>query len=325
MVNFSVVIPVYNKKPHIDSCVNSVLNQTNQSFELLIICDPSTDGSEEVIALYECDKRVSIHYRKKAGPGGYAARNLGVDKAKFDWICFLDADDEWLPNHLESLALAINSYPTYKVFSTGWVVDAGLNTKLDKFSSKMNIGTGFFRELNFPDYLLYESKAWRPIWTGAACIERSLMQRAGGFPDGEIKMGGDVDTWLRCVFYANGMVRLGVCSSIYHTDSVNMVTKSAIIKPDLHLHTYNKLTSNYDLSKETKTLLQLRLNKLVLYAWKHNARLGYNKEFKLLKFLFINQQPVLVIAIFIINNTLPSKLIKYLLNKNSKKSIKTKF
>jgi len=305
---FSIVIPVYNKEPHIERCINTVLMQTYQNFEMLLVCDPSSDKSTEIVCRYSDNEKVNIFHRDQPGPGGYAARNLGIKHARFNWVCFLDADDEWLPNHLEYLFNSINMYPNYKVFGTGWIVDNGLITKLDKLSSKLNIDANLCNELSLTDYLGYEVKAWRPLWTSASCIDRNILLRAGGFPEGKINMGGDVDTWLRSVFYAGGMVRLGICSSIYHVDSVNMVTKSALINPELHIQTYQVLTSAIQLNKKIKKLLKLRVNKLVLYAWKHNTRIGYKCPFKIYKHLFCSVQPMKCILITLLDYIIPLKI-----------------
>src|SRR5690606_15386486 len=96
---FSVIIPVYNKLPHLDRSVQSVLNQTYSNFELILVDDASTDGSREKLRTFS-DERIKVYYRDHPGAGGYAARNLGIEKATYDWISFLDADDEWTPDYL---------------------------------------------------------------------------------------------------------------------------------------------------------------------------------------------------------------------------------
>jgi len=99
---FSVVIPVHNKEPHLHNCIKSVLNQTFYRFEIIIINDASNDNSLNEIEKFH-DYRIQIIHRKIPGPGGYAARNLGIKIAKAEWIAFLDADDEWTEDHLERM------------------------------------------------------------------------------------------------------------------------------------------------------------------------------------------------------------------------------
>lgn len=95
----SVVIPSYNREDKIQMAVNSVLNQTYQDFEIIIVDDCSLDGSVEVIKQMK-DPRIKL-IELKENKGACAARNRGVEEAKGEWIAFQDSDDEWLPDKLE--------------------------------------------------------------------------------------------------------------------------------------------------------------------------------------------------------------------------------
>src|SRR5690554_4317093 len=118
---FSVVIPVFNKEPHVARAINSVLEQTFNNFELIVVCDPSSDNSNFEVEKFE-DPRIRIFYRDNPGPGGYAARNLGVEVAKAEWIAFLDADDEWYPWHLSEIFQRLRQFSEEKVFGAGYEV-----------------------------------------------------------------------------------------------------------------------------------------------------------------------------------------------------------
>src|SRR5690606_31751069 len=96
----SVIVPAYNKGPHIKRCINSIVKQTYSCFELIIVYDQSSDDTLKGIEEFT-DSRIRLFKRDVPGPGGYAARNLGIEKANGNWIAFLDADDEWYPDHLE--------------------------------------------------------------------------------------------------------------------------------------------------------------------------------------------------------------------------------
>jgi len=116
---FSVVIPLYNKGPHIARSINSVLSHTFRDIELIIVNDASADNSLEEVAKFS-GPRISLYHREKPGPGDYAARNLGIEKAKAEWIAFLDADDEWMPRHLESYFEFIDTHADINMFGCGW-------------------------------------------------------------------------------------------------------------------------------------------------------------------------------------------------------------
>src|SRR5512143_913149 len=89
-----VVIPLYNKGTLVRRALNSVLGQTFQNFEVVVVDDGSTDEGPDVVR--ECsDSRVRLIQQANAGPG--AARNRGARETQAPLLAFLDADDEWMP------------------------------------------------------------------------------------------------------------------------------------------------------------------------------------------------------------------------------------
>lgn len=110
---FSIIIPLYNKEKVILSTINSVLNQTYHDFELIIVDDGSTDKSSEKIKSLK-DSRIKYYHKENGGVS--SARNYGIEKAQYDWIFFLDADDYVIENALEHFANYIKKYPDYKLY-----------------------------------------------------------------------------------------------------------------------------------------------------------------------------------------------------------------
>lgn len=96
----SVVIPTYNRSEVIGKAIASVLGQTVQDFEIIVVDDGSNDDTEAVVSRIG-DPR--IVYTKQANGGGSRARNRGIDEAKGRYIAFLDSDDSFLPAHLETM------------------------------------------------------------------------------------------------------------------------------------------------------------------------------------------------------------------------------
>ena len=93
----SIIVPVYNTEKYIDECIQSVLCQTYTAWELLLIDDGSTDNSGSICDKYaKTDKRIKILHQNNQGVS--VARNTALDKAKGDYIMFLDADDFWCEN-----------------------------------------------------------------------------------------------------------------------------------------------------------------------------------------------------------------------------------
>lgn len=226
MTRFSIVIPLYNKRLHIERAIESVLAQTEAPAEILVIDDASTDGSIDRLAPYR-NERLLVLRRPEPGPGGYAARNLGILHAQSEWIAFLDADDAWTPDHLASIqrAIAHSRHPDRlacafagysNIFPDG-------RSQLDRYSAY--IGRNRKEPLDFTGILA----AWLelrecPIWTSASAFRRRALIDAGLFPSGRCGRGGDKDLWLR-------VARNGLCAptfgttAIYHRDATNMVTR----------------------------------------------------------------------------------------------------
>lgn len=102
----SIITPIYNTKKYLEECLNSIKNQTFFDFEVLLIDDGSTDGSREII-----DKYIKEDSRFKLLGGTHIgfplAKNLGLDNAKGEYICFLDSDDFLEPTYLELLYKAL--------------------------------------------------------------------------------------------------------------------------------------------------------------------------------------------------------------------------
>lgn len=98
----SIITPCYNNKDTISETINSVINQTFTYWEMLIIDDCSIDGSDIIIQQY-CNQDPRIKYLKTEKASGSPAlpRNIGLNHAIGDYICFLDSDDCWLPTKLE--------------------------------------------------------------------------------------------------------------------------------------------------------------------------------------------------------------------------------
>ncbi len=91
----SVVIPVYNVKPYLERCVQSVLRQTYKDLEIILVDDGSTDGSGEMCDdIATRDQRICVIHQENQGLSG--ARNTGIHHATGEYIIFLDSDDEWL-------------------------------------------------------------------------------------------------------------------------------------------------------------------------------------------------------------------------------------
>jgi glycosyltransferase involved in cell wall biosynthesis len=100
MVFFSIILPTYNRAHMLAKAMDSVLAQTFKDWELIIVDDGSTDNTEDLVKSYS-DPR--IHYHRQENRERSAARNAGISLAVGKYICFLDSDDYYLPDHLQNL------------------------------------------------------------------------------------------------------------------------------------------------------------------------------------------------------------------------------
>ena len=118
-MKFSIVIPLYNKEKHVARAINSILNQTYQDFEIIIVDDGSTDFSYEEVKKIN-DPRIKIIRQKNLGVS--SARNTGIKEAKNNYIGFLDADDKWKPDFLETIKKLIKDFPGAGAYATSYEI-----------------------------------------------------------------------------------------------------------------------------------------------------------------------------------------------------------
>lgn len=208
---FSVVIPLYNKEKCIAYTLESVLKQTDQNFEIIIVDDGSTDKSVDIVKSFH-DKRIHLYCQKNAGVS--AARNRGIEKSKYELIAFLDADDEWLPNHLQELGSLTDKFSDHQVFATNYMMIENGNEK------KFPIDTGTLclaqSKGTLSHYFDVAVKTSPPLWTSAICVKKRTILDVGAFPVG-IHLGEDLIVWARLA--SNFQIAYSKdISAIYHLD-----------------------------------------------------------------------------------------------------------
>jgi glycosyltransferase involved in cell wall biosynthesis len=180
MPTVSVVIPAYNAAPYIADTVRSVLCQTYQDVEIIVVDDGSTDGT--LARLEEFGDRIRVH--QQANGGVARARNTGVGLSTGSWIAFLDADDLWLPNKIER-QMTITDAPL--TFTDRYNFGArGDLPELQSLVTPMRGG-----DLFVP--LLLEGNF---ITSTSVMIRRALFEQLGGFYTG-LNGTEDWDLWLR--------------------------------------------------------------------------------------------------------------------------------
>lgn len=255
---FSVVIPVYNKEPHIARSINSVLNQTFEDFELIVVCDPSTDNSNAEVEKFT-DSRIRVFYRDKSGPGGYATRNLGIKEAKAEWIAFLDADDEWYPMHLKEASLVIhqNSEVDFVFFNFNKKKD-GVVSPEHKLKENKKLTRLEILQLFSQHALMH---------TNSIIAKKSKLQDAGLFPEGKTKRGGDSDLWLRLIIVSETAIWSHKITSIYEIDNSGVIADSSTLgTKHIMVDTVAKLIEDDKRTKSEKVYLK-KLSNRKSFEW----------------------------------------------------------
>jgi glycosyltransferase involved in cell wall biosynthesis len=180
MANVSVIIPAYNAEAFIFDTVNSVLNQTYQNREVIVVDDGSTDGT--MAALEPFGNRIRVQQQPNGGVA--TARNMGVSLARGEWIAFLDADDLWLPEKLER-QLAFSEAPM--TFTDRF--NFGSRGHLPELQSEVtpmrggDLFVALMREGNF-------------ITNTSVVMRRALFEQMDGFYTG-LNGTEDWDLWIR--------------------------------------------------------------------------------------------------------------------------------
>lgn len=187
-LNISVVIPLYNKEKQVGRTLESVLAQTFQDFEVVIVDDGSTDGSAEVVKTFD-DPRIRLI--RQANAGVSAARNRGIDAARYDYIALLDADDLWEPEYLETQVNLIKEYSECDVFATNYKFMDVYGNSFPTILNKLKIKRGIL-----DNYFEVATHSHPPICSISIVAKKETFKGIGGFPT-NIKSGEDLLTWAR--------------------------------------------------------------------------------------------------------------------------------
>lgn len=191
-MKFSVITPLFNKAPYVAKAIESVLGQSYDDYELIIMDDGSSDGSYEV-ASKAIEGHGNCHLYRQENAGVSMARNNAVALSQGEFLCFLDADDWWAPTFLEEISSLIEEFPEAGIYGTNYTIvnEAKRKTRV----AHVGVEQGF--EKGYINYCqVYAKTLAMPLWTGSVCMPRKVFEEAGGFPKG-IKLGEDFMLWIR--------------------------------------------------------------------------------------------------------------------------------
>jgi len=225
----SVIIPTYNRAHFVGRAIRSVLNQTYQDFELIVVDDACSDNTEEIVRGFNDDR---IRYiRHDENKGGAAARNTGIKAARGEYVAFQDDDDEWMPVKLEKqLEVLRTEEKVGMVYTDMWRIDQADHGH-------------YFRapHIDPRDEAVFKKALYlrlTGIGVQSSLIKRECLERVGGF-DERFPRWIDLELFVRlskdCIFY-----HIEEPLVVYHREREGIITDRSrlIIAHKLFLEKY---------------------------------------------------------------------------------------
>lgn len=213
-VAVSIIIPTYNRGYCLSRTIKSVLEQEFQDFEIIIVDNYSTDNTDEVINSFD-DERITLLKFKNEGIVA-ASRNLGIKKAKGQYIAFLDSDDWWLTNKLQSCIHALSDGCDL-VYHDLYMVKSEV-----RFKKRSNVmKSRALTEPVFQDLLVNGN----PICNSSVVVKRSLLIDIEGISEiNELVGCEDFDCWLRIASLTNNFGKVDGVHGCYWIGHDNLTS-----------------------------------------------------------------------------------------------------
>jgi len=218
MPDISVVIPLYNKEPYIARALRSILYQSVQDFEVIVVDDGSTDDGAAIVE--SCDD-LRVRLIRQENRGVSAARNRGILESRADLVAFLDADDEWMPAFLETILSLREKYPGAGAYATAYYTQE--KTQRHPMRHKKLPPEPW--EGVIPRYF-FTSIYGNPVSSSSVCIPKTTFDDVGLFPEG-VWWGEDTDMWGR-IALGHAIVFSWYHGAIYHFEAINRANERRV-------------------------------------------------------------------------------------------------
>lgn len=255
---FSVIIPLYNKEAEVGETIRSVLAQTLQPLEIVVVNDGSTDRSAEVV---ESIGSPLVKLINQPNAGECAARNRAMAAAKGDYFALIDADDRWKPGFLAEAAAMIDEYPGCGIYSTAFDIISPTGVVAAKTPADRGV---------LEDYWTAALNSYVCI-PSASVIPAKVVADTGGFPEG-MKMGGDQYMWIKIAG------RYKVCFSPMRLCDYSMVASNrsgAIYRAEQTPYSFEDFITAEDVpSPRSEFVARCALGKAITLAAKGDTAFG---------------------------------------------------
>jgi len=219
----SIIIPVRNGMPYIHEAIESIIDQSFEKFEILIINDGSNDGDYN--KLHSIDDRIFVHHL--TGNGVSSARNFGIKHSRGDFIAFLDADDIWFPGKLEAQVNYLQKYGEVGVvFGSFLKWETDQEGRFAPAQTLMSDCCHLTRSEGLRSGWIY-TRLLQGLLVGmnTAMVRRHVMESIGGF-NTSLRQGEDSDFWLKASQITE-MHALDGCVALYRIHPASAMHKVA--------------------------------------------------------------------------------------------------
>ena len=285
---FSVVIPSYNREEIIKKAIDSVLGQSFQDFEIIVIDNGSTDCTQQVVESYASSK---IKYVFQKGSGSPASpRNTGIKESSAAWVCFLDSDDYWLPNKLEMLNQAITVNKKADVFYHYEIM-------LDQNTGKKTV---LSHERGLNDMYQDMLENGNQLSTSATTIRKSfLMDHQLSFNEShDFDIVEDYDLWLRIANKKAEFFLIKEVLGVYVVNGQNLISDWSLYMTNLKNLYHTHIYEIQDYEKNIDELWRDKLIKMELLKIGHFFRSHQYKLFFTYLLKTVIKNPLYILPFF---------------------------
>jgi teichuronic acid biosynthesis glycosyltransferase TuaG len=271
-MNIAVIMPAYNAARFIGESIQSVINQTYENWELIIVDDGSTDDTKTIVSIFLHDNRIKYIFQKNAGQA--SARNNGINKSKANYIAFLDSDDTWEKDKLSKQIEYFENDNIDLVYGPSYIMNSNGERHILKMTPEVGIYSGQFlvNKLILGSFFI-------PMLT--VMVKKNILIQIGLFNESKsIKNAEDFDLWLRIASKGFSIMCMSETLSNYRIHENQSTSKDTsatfqVIESLLLFKGKNsKLANNITISI---------LNKLIVYYKKFN--ITSDSKFIILNFL----------------------------------------
>ena len=246
----SVIIPTYNRKNIVENAIRSVCAQSFSDYEIIVIDDGSTDGTNEYLE----SLNLPIKIVSKQNGGVSSARNIGIRNAKGKYIAFLDSDDSWLPDKLKTQVEYLESHIDIPLVYTDEYIEVNGSVLPKTRFQRANVGDDVKDNFLLPGFVQKT-----PIHTSAVMVRKKILDEVGYFNE-TLKIHEDSELWNRIsVKYKFGYIDIPLAIFRYKDGADHLMkdfhSESSKEEGRKYLKLYEDIHKN-DMTNEIKKSIQ---------------------------------------------------------------------